>query len=112
MLGTYEKPRRNRQEALSERRTSVVSLKFVEQFAKWGGPRTAADAPRGLLFVNRSQSRTRGIRRGRGRPPHVKLCGGFQGHNTSGTRGIALPAGRGSATPSKDQHSPQSRPSM
>ena len=60
MLGTYEKPRRNRQEALSERRTSVVSLKFVEQFAKWGGPRTAADAPVGLLFVNRSQSRTRG----------------------------------------------------
>jgi hypothetical protein len=66
-----------------------MSLKFVEQFVKWGvPPGTAADAPVGLcLLIDRRAGP--GVRRGRGRPPHAKLCGGFQGHNTSGTRGIA-----------------------
>jgi hypothetical protein len=89
-----------------------VSLKFVEQSAKCGGPpEPRADAPAGLLFVNRSQSRTGGSGADEGVRPTPSYVADFR-DTALAALVVSLPAGRGSATPSKDQHSPQSRLSM
>jgi hypothetical protein len=60
-------------------------------------PRTAADAPVGLLFVNRSQSRTRGAGADEGVRPTPR-------DTTLAALVVSLPAGRGSATPSYVAH--------
>jgi hypothetical protein len=62
--------------------TNLPSQKLVKK-ARYVGrsPWTAADAPVGFRFERIWQSRTKGVRRGRGRPPHLRFI-----TRTTGTR--------------------------
>ena len=81
-----------------------MSLKFVEQFAKWGvPPGTAADAPVGLCLLIDRRAGPGGPARTRASVPRQVMW------RISGTQQLAalvvsLPAGRGSATPSYVAH--------
>ena len=50
--------------------SSVLSQKFIEQFEMWGGPRVRGPTLPSALVSRVMAKAGRGVRRGRGRPPH------------------------------------------
>jgi len=66
-----------------------VSPKFTEEFTKWDGSPGPRPAHPSALVSCGTQEPDQGGRRGRGPSPHAELCGSFQGHHISATRGIA-----------------------